>query len=59
MRRCCPPELEFNSALAKCKDSIRKRRQRYNERLAAQRAAEARNGLQPTATNNNTNNNRC
>ncbi len=34
MRSVCPPELEFNSALDKCKDLVRKARHRHNEKQA-------------------------
>ena len=53
MLTVCPPELEFNSALEKCKDSVRKARQRHNEKLAAKRATEAREVSRPLASNNN------
>ena len=62
MRTDCPHELEFNSALDKCKDSVRKAKQRHNEKQAAKRAAEAREASRPFASNsinnNNNNNNR-
>ena len=62
MHTVCPPELEFNSALDKCKDSVRKAKQRHNEKQAAKRAAEAHEASWPFASkiinNNNNNNNR-
>ena len=62
MRTVCPPELEFNSALDKCKDSVRKTRQRYKEKQAAKRATEAREVSRPleskSINNKNNNNNR-
>ena len=62
MRTVCQSELEFNSALDKCKDSIRKTRQRHKEKQAAKRATEAREVSRPFAyniiNNNNNNNNR-
>ena len=62
MRTICPPELDFNSALDKCKDSVRKTRQRHKEKQAAKRATEAREASRPLASNsinnNNNNNNR-
>ncbi len=51
MRTVCPPELEFNSALDKCKDSVRKTRQRYKEKQAAKRATEVREVSRPLASN--------
>ena len=60
MRTICPPELYFNSALDKCKDSVRKTRQRHKEKQAAKRATEAREVSRPFASysfNNNKNNN--
>jgi hypothetical protein len=57
MRTVCPPELEFNLALDKCRDSVRKARQRHNEKLAAKRATEAREASRLFASNNSINNN--
>jgi len=51
MRLACPVELNFDIAIEKGKDSLRKASQRHNERLAAKRAAEAR-----AATNQNNHN---